>query len=174
MLDEMKDATTVYLKKWDDLIAKRKDKDFFHKLKPTSIAWKTTDISEFNNIFLSLRGLCDQIHLGWVHERWLASLHLKNINMPGNIKVIKLMQRRPTSTDAVGLDHLDFYFPSEEKIKSVLANEPLIKWTKEISNPYCNWYSIWFDHTEAKLRNNTVLEVCIAELEDTNEPIINT
>lgn len=174
MLEEVDKATAAYFKKWALLIESRANKDFFGSLKPTSIGWKTTDINEFNDVFLELRDQCDQIHLGWVNERWLASLHLKETSLPGGIQIIKLMQRRPNSTDPIGLDHLDFYAKSEEEIKQVLASEPDLDATEESNNPLCHWHSIRFDGTEAKLRADTVFDVCIAELRQANGRIINT
>ncbi len=172
MLDEINQATVAYLKKWDGLVAKRQDQDFFQRLKPTSVAWKTTDLTDFNQKLLELMPLCDQVHLGWVNERWLASLHLKDSELPGGIKLIKLMQRRPGSTDPVGLDHLDFYAESEDEIKRILANETDLNAAEESNNPLCHWHSIRFDGTEAKLRADTVIEVCIAELAEVNQKIL--
>lgn len=165
----MNEATTVYLEKWRSLVEDRKNKDFFRQLKPTSVGWKTTDAREFNRLFLELRDHCDQIHLGWVNERWLASLHLKDTALPGGITIIKLMQRRPGSSDPVGLDHLDFHANSEDGIKSVLADEPDLSAAEESNNPLCHWHSIRFDGLEAKLRSGTVLDVCIAELKEVSK-----
>lgn len=171
MLEEISGAVTAYFKKWQQLVEKRQNQAFFKQLKPSSVGWKTTDIEEFNDIFLELREHCDQIHLGWVNERWLASLHLKDTELPGGIKIIKLMQRRPNSTDPVGLDHLDFYAPSEAEIVRVLAEEPDLATAEESNNPLCHWHSIRFDNTEAKLRADTVLDVCIAELKEANQSL---
>ncbi len=173
MLEEMTVATTDYLAKWEKFIESRQDKAFFRSVQPTSIGWKTTDLNEFNDVFLELRDYCNQIHFGWVNERWLASLHLKDINLPGGIQIIKLMQRRPNSTDPTGLDHLDFYADSEDKIKHVLSQESNLDSTEESNNPLCHWHSIRFDGSEAKLRADTVLDVCIAELHEANERIID-
>lgn len=171
MLEEITKATTSYLEKWDRLVEKRANKTFFQNLKPVSVGWKTTDLNEFNGIFLELREYCDQVHLGWVNERWLASMHLKDSKLPGDIEIIKLMQRRPNSTDPVGLDHFDFYHDSEEEIKQVLTSEADLDAAKESNNPLCHWHSIRFEDTEAKLRADTVIDVCIAELREVNKQI---
>jgi hypothetical protein len=110
--------------------------------------------------------------LGWVNERWLASLHLKDSELPGGIKILKLMQRRAGSTDPVGLDHLDFHAESEDEIKRILTNETDLNAAEESNNPLCHWHSIRFDDTEAKLRSDTVLDICIAELQEANRKII--
>lgn len=172
MLEKASHATAVYLKKWESLVENCENKDFFRQLKPTSIGWKTTDIEEFNNLFLELRDQCDQIHLGWVNERWLASLHLKDAALPGGITIIKLMQRRPDSSDPVGLDHLDFHASSEEGIINVLAGETDLNIAEESNNPLCHWHSVRFDGQEAKLRSDTVLDVCIAELKEVSRILL--
>jgi hypothetical protein len=80
------------------------------------------------------------------------------------------MQRRPGSTDAVGLDHIDFMDMEETNTKAVLADESDLKWTEE-KNGLCQWTSVWFDGTEAKLRTGTVVDVCIDELEEVNSKL---
>ena len=169
MLEEINEAAITYFKKWEDLVAQRQNQDFFRGLKSTSVGWKTLDLADFNHKLLELMADCDQVHLGWVNERWLASLHLKDSELPGGIKIIKLMQRRPGSIDPVGLDHLDFYAESEAEIIRVLAEEKNLVAAEESNNPLCHWHSIQFDDTEAKLRADTVLDVCIAELKEINE-----
>jgi hypothetical protein len=171
MIDELNGAITDYRKKWDALIAKCNDKEFFKGLKPTSVAWKAVDIDDFDRRFLDLRAPCDQIHFGWVNERWLTTLHLKGAPLEWDIRLIKLMQRRPGSTDPVGLDHLDFLVPDTKEAEAMLTKEPVLKWTKEMNGEHCKWISVWFEGTEAKLRSDTVLDVCIAEMQDTNAAI---
>lgn len=173
MLSEIDEAITEYFAKWDSLIAQRQSRNFFLKLKPTSVGWKTVNLADFNQRLLELMEECDQVHLGWVNERWLASLHLKDSPLPRGIKIIKLMQRRPGSTDSIGLDHLDFYAESEDEIKRFLEEETDLDEAEESNNPLCHWHSIRFDDTEAKLRADTVIGVCIAELQEVNESLTN-
>lgn len=170
MFDELNRAIDEYMGKWSALVAKRKNKEFFERLKPTSVGWKTTDLAEFDRLFNEWRDACDQIHIGRLNDRWLASLHLKDSKLHGDIELIKLMQRRPNSTDAVGLDHLDFFDAEETNTIAVLAEESDLK-TSEETNNLCKWTSIWFDGTEAKLRDETVFDVAIAELEVINNKI---
>jgi hypothetical protein len=172
MIDELNKALKDYQVKWETLVATRSDKPFFEGLKTTAVAWKTTDLAEFDRIFAELREKCDQIHLGWINERWLGTLHLREGELEGGVKIIKLMQRRPGSTDDVGLDHVDFYSPQVKGAEGILKDEPDLKWTPE-NNGHCNWISIWFDNTEAKLRTGTTIDVCIKELEEINKQIID-
>jgi hypothetical protein len=168
MIDELNQAIEAYHAKWHDLTMGRKDKAFFERLKPIAVAWKVEDLSDFDRRITSLRDACDQIHFGWLDERWLATLHLKQPALRENISVIKIMQRRPGSTDAVGLDHVDFLLPDDTDAMAVLNSEPNLTWTNETSGTYCKWLSLWFANTEAKLRTKglTTPDVCIRELEE--------
>ena len=173
MIDELHQAITTYQAKWQAHISKRKNKAFFEHLMPTAVAWKTEDIADFDARFIQLRDVSDQIHIGWVNERWLATFHLREATLPEGLTVIKLMQRRTGSTDAVGLDHLDFYFnPDVFKAKEVLAAEPDLTWNEEINGEHCKWLSVWFEGSEAKIRSDTVLDVCIDEMKDIRGQIV--
>lgn len=168
MIDELAKALQQYQKKWDALVADRKNKPFFESLKPTSVAWKTQDLADYDAKMAELRDLCDQIFVVWMNERWIAKLHLKDQSLPMNLRIIKLMQRRPHSTDAVGLDHVDFYTP--DAIEPVLQKEPNLKWNFERNN--AEWYSVWFEAGEAKVRNDTICKVCADELLETEKAIL--
>src|SRR2546430_7355210 len=104
MIDELNKALDVFRGKWDELIEGRKNRAFFKRLKPTAVGWKTTDLAEFDQRFAALRGLSDQVHLGWMNDRWIAIFHLKEEELAWGVSLVKLMQRRPNSTDKVGLD----------------------------------------------------------------------
>lgn len=175
MIDELQQAVTAYHKKWHALVDKRKNKAFFERLVPTSAAWKTKDLEDFNSRFMQLREVSDQVHLGWVNERWLATFHLREADLIGSAAVIKLMQRRHGSTDAIGLDHFDFYFdPSTYTAKEVLTLEPDLTWNEEANGEHCKWLSIWFEGTEAKIRSDTVVDVCIDEMKDIRRKILGS
>lgn len=171
MFDEYNAALETYEQKWQKLVADRQNQSFFEALKPTSIGWKVADLQEFNERFMALRDQSDQVHMGWINERWLATFHLKDESLASGITLVKLMQRRPGSTDAAGLDHLDYFIPTDDDAKAVLAAEPDIQWTEERNGEHCKWLSVWFDGAEAKLRRDTVLEVCADELMDCHAAI---
>jgi hypothetical protein len=171
MIDELNQAVEEYQKKWRAFLAARSNKTFFEGLQPTSVGWKTTDLADFDQRFAELREQADQIHIGWINERWLATLHLRGTTISGGIQLVKLMQRRPGSSDATGLDHVDFYSSEVANAGSVLTAEPNLKWSHE-ENGLCKWTSLWFAGTEAKLRTGTTLDVCVAELQEVNRHIL--
>lgn len=168
MIDELSTAITDYKTKWEALVAERSDRVFFESLKPTSVAWKTEDLADYDARMAELRDLCDQIYVVWMNERWIAKLHLKEGVLPWNLRVIKLMQRRPGSTDTVGLDHVDFYTTKE--VEPILKKESNLKWNFEKNS--CQWHSVWFAAGEAKLRNDTICGVCANELLETEKEIL--
>jgi len=164
MFEEISTAIDIYQAKWQKLVEARKDKAFFQNLRPTAVGWKTQDFAELQRRSHELATACDQIHSGWLNERWLVTMHLREQKLGLGIELVKLMQRRPESKDAVGLDHLDFLIPQGIDIKTVLAQEPGLKWTEEKNGDFCQWISVWFEGTEAKLRMDTTFDVGAAEL----------
>ncbi|HSD56347.1 MAG TPA: hypothetical protein VLA92_04295 [Candidatus Saccharimonadales bacterium] len=174
MFHELTKAVNVYETNWKTLVAGRANREFFETFVPTAVGWKTIDQTDFDKRFAELRELSDQIHLGWVNNRWLATFHLKDTSLPMNIRLVKLMQRRPSSEDATGLDHVDFAFrPERSSLKERLAEEPSLKWDEETNGDHCKWISIWFADTEAKVRSDTVLDVCAAEMKDLEKEILS-
>ena len=170
MLDELNAAITTYQAAWHQLIAARKNKAFFEKLQPTAVCFKFASIADIEERLAALREHADHIHWGWINERWLVTVHLRDQQLAEGVQIVKLYQRRPGSTDALGLDHMDFYTPDIDE--DILADEPELKWSHESNGEHCSWISIWFDQTEAKLRTHTTFEVCAQELQAVNDTIV--
>lgn len=171
MLRELNTAIEAYAAKWQKLIGTSQNKSFFQQLKPTSVAWKAEDLADFDERFSQLRDLSDHIHIAWLNNRWLATMHLRDQKLGLDIEVVKLMQRRPGSSDATKLDHMDFLIPENVDAKTILAAESGLEWTEEKNGDFCTWISLWFDGTEAKLRTDTTVGVVIAELQAVDQKI---
>ncbi|HEV2403053.1 MAG TPA: hypothetical protein VGS08_02530 [Candidatus Saccharimonadales bacterium] len=165
MFDELNQAIARYRQKWTTLIEGRHDRQFFNALRPTAVAWKTTDRAEYDKLFHQWHDACDYIFETWMNGRYVAKMHLKDGRLDWGIEIIKLMQRRPASTDPVGLDHVDFYTVNTVAVAAMQSKEADLKWTDEV-NGICRWTSLWFEDTEAKLRNDTVMNVGVAELQE--------
>jgi hypothetical protein len=170
LFDELCNGMETFHDKWHAFINARENKAFFESLRPTAVAWKVFDRAELDRCVANIRGMCDQIHYGWANERWLVSLHLKDDVLSGNVSIVKLMERRPGSTDPVGFDHVDFIL-AEGDVKTILAKEKDLKWTEERNGEHCKWLSLWFYGTEAKLRTDTVLQVCADEMLDVQKRV---
>jgi len=173
-VDELNTAINDYWTKWQALVATCTNQAFFNDLMPTAIGWKTENLTEFDQRFVALRDLSDQIHLGWINERWVATFHLRGDALAQGITIVKLMQRRPGSTDAIGLDHVDFYVnPAIAPAVEMVSAEPNLKWSEEHNGDCSKWISVWFADTEAKLRSDTVVEVCIQEMEAIDKAVLD-
>ena len=172
MFDDVNAAIEAYQTKWQAFVAQRRNKEFFERLQCVGLGWKVADLAEYDRLFAQWRGACDHINQVWLNDRWIATLHLKDAKLYGDIEVIKLMQRRPDSSDTLGLDHLDFYDSEVVNTTTVLAEESGVKWTEE-RNGIAEWVSIWFDGAEAKLRARTVWEIIGQETHDLNRDILH-
>lgn len=138
---------------------------------PSTVGWKTKDINEFTQTLSQLlsSGSADQCHEGWVDKRYIASIvFFKPIF--NNVYVLKLMQRRPNSTDPVGLDHVDFYVDDLGKVEKEFQKIKLGNWDYE-SNESHRWISLRYDKTEAKFVDHLVLDVCVQELRQASQKI---
>jgi len=171
MLDELNTAIDAYQAKWQAFEAERRDPMMLEQAKPTSVGWKTEDLADFDRRFALVREYCQQVHLVWLNDRWIATMLLRQDKLHWGIGIVKLMQRRPNSTDAIGLDHIDFYAPAVTNAQTLLAQEADLKATDE-ANGLCKWTSLWFADTEAKLRRETTLAVCVAELHEADERVL--
>lgn len=170
MIEELNDAITDYNAKWKSLVEMRRDRQFFADLHPTAVAWKTVDRTEYDKIFAELHELADLVTENWWDGRWIAMVHLREIKLTSDIEVVKLMQRRPNSKDATGIDHVDFYHPNVAKADDILIGEPNLNWSHETGG-LTKWTSVWFAGTEAKLRTHTIIDSCIRDLTAANERI---
>jgi len=176
MNQEYSAALKGYMQKWDQLVAARHDASFFGNLQATAFGWKVQDRAEYTQRVAALHDQAEHIVETWMNGRWIAKLQLRDGSATNGIHIIKIMERRPNSTDAVGLDHIDFYAPVEtEQIEAVLRAESNLQWTREsndIIEGY-DWLSIWFDGTEAKLKHDTVLDIVAAELVQLSQRLVN-
>ncbi len=174
MIDELNKALQTYQQSWQKLIDTRTNRAFFEGLKPVAVGWKTVDRTEYNKLLAELHDQSETIVEKWMNGRWIAKVHLKDAKLANGCELIKLMERRPGSTDATGLDHVDFYSPEIAGAEPLLKQETDLKWTWESNDVIegFDWISVWFEGTEAKLKSDTVLDIVQAELKQLNEHII--
>lgn len=168
MLDELNTAINDYWTKWQALVAARQNKTFFESLKPTAAAWKVADRAEYDRMCGELHDQSDHIIETWMNGRWVAKFLLRDAELNGGIKIVKVMQRRPGSDDPLGFDHVDFYGPSLVETEEVLTQEKNLNWTRESNDSLegYGWLSVWFEGgPEAKLRDDTVIDIITIELQ---------
>jgi hypothetical protein len=165
MIDEINKAIVAYQAKWRALCATRKNRQFFDGLTPTSVGWKVKATSDFDHAVTELRSLCDEIVLVRMNNRWVAKLILRDNLLAWDVPIIKILQLRPGSSDATGMDHIDFYSQlAEPEVEKMLAAED-IHWSHEANRPDYTWASIWFDGTEAKIKNYTIVDIYTRQLD---------
>lgn len=165
-------AYSEYLEKWQRMVTARHNKTFFEQLKPVALGWKVADKESYIALYTEHHDSCERIVETWMNGRWIAKLYLKQDSAVNGVRIVKLMERRPGSDDALGLDHVDFYSRSQD-IRQVLEQEPDLEWTLE-SNDVIDkyeWLSVWFENTEAKIKSDTVLDIIIKELEEVNNTV---
>jgi len=174
MLDQYNTALTEYFIKWGAVQSNAANPEFFDNLKAVAVGWKTEDKAEYDRLVAELHDACDHIVEVWMNGRWIAKLHLKDDKLTGGISIIKIMQRRPGSSDAIGLDHVDFYTPEADNGEQAVSQNPKLKWTIETNDVLDDykWVSIWFADTEAKIKHSTVLNNIIQELQILNDEIL--
>ena len=173
MIDELNQAIEAFQSRWRILTDGRTNRQFFENLRPVAVTLKVADEAAFDQKFLELKSTCDQMHAGWLDERWLGMGRLRGQKLAWDISVVKLYQRRPNSKDALGLDHIDFLVPKGVDAKTALEAEPNLNWTEE-KGDYADWLSIWFDGgPEAKLRapGKTTLDAILAELTEVRNEV---
>lgn len=163
-MNDYNQALQNYFEAWSELVVGAQNQRFFEALRPSAFGWKVANRTELEERFNALKDGCDYAYWGWINERWIVTMHLREGAFSQNIKVIKLMERRPASSDRTGLDHVDFMVKDMTATGDILTKEDM-QWTYETDNPFVNWYSIWFADTEAKIRDKSVISVCIDELE---------
>lgn len=167
MIDEVNTRLADYFNAWKTLVGERQDKELFASLKPVAVGWKVADEAEYAKLYAELRGRCDRIVETWMNGRWIAKMHLKDTKLEDGITIVKLMQRRPGSSDALGLDHVDFYSPAVDGAEAILKQEKGLEWSWENNDVVegYDWISVWFAGTEAKLKSSTVIDIVIRELQ---------
>jgi hypothetical protein len=172
MLDQITGELNTYTQKWNALIGRVQNKSFFEALKPVAVGWKVADRTEYDKLYAEIHDQCDRTIETWMNGRWVAKMHLKDASLTGGIEIIKIMERRPGSTDALGLDHVDYY-SEDSHIQQALEAESDIKWSVESNDVIAGyeWLSVWFDNTEAKIKSDTVLDIIVKELEEINDHI---
>lgn len=166
MLDNISVALGDYFATWHRMI----DGTSLVAARPDAVGWKVADEAEYQKIYQELRAHCEIVVETWMNGRWIAKMHLKDQSLQQDIAIIKLMQRRPGSDDALGLDHVDFICDDMEAVAKEL-DQGTIKhsWeTNDVVDDY-RWLSVWFAGTEAKVKEYGVVDIVIKELQETKK-----
>lgn len=131
--------------------------------RPTTLSWKVADKAELFTCLEDNAAHIEQVHIGTVNDRYIASAALKQ-PFEG-LPILKILERRPGSTDPLGLDSIDYLIKDKEKVFTLLEQAGAA--IERQHNDVHDWLSLRFGDRkqyEAKFTDHLVLEVAIKEL----------
>lgn len=162
-----------YFAKWDEYVARMGLFAIADKMRPVAIGWRVGSRAEYRRVMSVLDNFALQMHSVSVGKRKFATVIL-NEPLSRGITVIKVIERRAGSRDAVGLDHVDFYLPMIEGIAEMLERGEA-NWRRQGNDTYKR-ISVRFGPEslfEAKIIDHTVLNIAADELNYASQKILN-
>lgn len=157
---------------WQELMYEYELDDFATYATPTTVSWKVADKGQLYADLGLIAKETEQVHIGTVNERFIASALLHE-PLETTMWIIKILERRPGSIDKLGLDSVDYLVKDIEQTYSGLRQAGL-RAIKE-SNDMHSWLSLRFgenEEFEAKFTDHLVLQVAQAELKLSEAAII--
>lgn len=169
----LQEQLEVYDAEWQELIERLALQALSSEIKASSVGWKVDGVEAFGNILGQLLMEFPQVHVGPVNDvRLIGSIILPSY-IYREARVLKLMQRRPGSTDPLGLDHVDFTVRDLAATQTILTASG-VQVTPEQNDSH-SWLSVRFgneNRQEAKFVDHNVIEVCIQELKETRDKLV--
>lgn len=162
-----------YFLKWEEYVARMGMFSIAEKMRPVAVGWKVSSRVEYRRVMSVLDNYASQIHSVSVGKRKIATV-LLNDQLNRGINVIKVIERREGSRDAVGLDHVDFYLPIIDGIAEMLERNEA-NWRRQGGDNYKR-LSVRFGPEstyEAKIIDHTVLNIAADELNYAGQKILN-
>lgn len=133
------------------------------EVRATTFSWKVADKPALFTCLEANADHIEQLHIGTVNGRFIASavLHEPYEAMP----IMKILERRQGSADPLGLDSIDYITDDRDRVFRMLQDAGA---SVELqSNDLHDWLSLRFgEHLqyEAKFNDSLVLKVSIEEL----------
>lgn len=158
-------ALDEYETAWQNFIKVNNLNEWASAIKTNTISWKVADKATLFENLEQLADLTEQVHIGTVNNRFIASIVLHEPTWQ-SVKIIKILERRAGSADSLGLDSIDFLVSNTEEAFKALQKVKGGEIQKE-NNDMHAWLSLRFgenEEFEAKLVDHTVLAVAIKEL----------
>ena len=162
-----------YFMRWYEYVSRRGLFSISDNLRPVAVGWKVGNRTEYRRVMSVLDNYASQIHSVTVGKRKFATVILDK-PLSRNISVIKVIERREGSRDAVGLDHVDFYLPIIEGIAEMLERGQA-NWRRQGNDNYKR-ISVRFGPEslfEAKIIDHTVLNMAADELNYASQKILS-
>lgn len=159
---------------WEQLVA-RNDLQTFEQLAiPTTISWKVDGHKALFNNLEQLAAQTEQVHIGTVNNRFIASVVL--LEPYRDIRLIKILERRAGSSDLLGLDSIDHLVENVTAVSEQLAKAVDCTLQKEHNDRH-NWLSLRFGSNrefEAKFTDHLVLQVAQKEMSQAEKEILSS
>jgi hypothetical protein len=162
--ETLKKALEDYNAAWKAFLVVRHLETLEHTAVPNTISWKVADKADLFAVLESLKTDAEQMHVGTVNDRLIASVVLHKPY--DGMSIVKILERRPGSDDPLGLDSLDYMVKDPEHTYELLkdAEAHIVKESNEVHD----WLSLRFGKNlefEAKFVDHLVLAVAIKEME---------
>jgi len=132
------------------------------RAKPTTISWKVAGKDDLFKNLEFLKDNTEQVHIGTVNNRFIASVAL--LNSVHGMYIIKILERRPGSHDPLGLDSIDYLVDDIDEAYTLIKDLGAVRENNEVHE----WLSLRFGESkefEAKITDHLVLEVAIKEMQ---------
>jgi hypothetical protein len=163
--DSLKIALANYQKAWKAFIVINHFESIEPTWRPAAISWKVEHkVALYGNLRL-IGDQAEQIHIGTINDRFIAMAVLKK--KFADVRIIKLLERRPGSSDLLGLDSLDYYVEDLEGTYDLLKAAGAR--VEKQHNDWHEWLSLRFGKNheyEAKFLDHPLLDIAIQELTD--------
>jgi len=159
---------------WRQLIEDNDLQVFADSVMPVTISWKVSDKKTLFENLEKLASQTEQVHIGTVNGRFIASIVLHE---PVNgMQIVKVLERRAGSDDPLGLDSIDYLVENTDSAFDILSKVTNGTVQKE-HNDMHEWLSLRFGEDaqyEAKFVDHLVLAVAQKELAQREEEILGS
>jgi hypothetical protein len=162
--DLLKTSLVSYEKAWKAFIVINHFESIESSWQRVAISWKVEHkVALYGNLRL-IGDQAEQIHIGTINDRFIAMAILKKPY--ADLRMIKILERRPGSQDPLGLDSVDYRVDDLEKTYELLkaAGAHVVKEHNDVHA----WLSLRFGKNheyEAKFIDHYLVDVAISELE---------
>jgi hypothetical protein len=167
------EAYKGYQAAWTAFLKAYKLQSLEHFAKPTTFSWKVADKAELYKNLVATANITEQVHIGTVNGRFIASSVLTT-PIENDLYILKILERRFGSSDPLGLDSLDFLCRDSSAVMKMLKSAGANAVPEH--NDMHSWISLRFgdkNQYEAKFTDHLVLSVAIKEMHQAEEKLVS-
>ncbi|GEM_PF-2189044 len=149
---------------WQSLLATPELQKVGELLVATTLSWKVANRTTLFDVLESNAAEIEQVHIGTVNDRYIASATLREPF--SGLPILKILERRSGSEDPLGLDSVDYLTDDLDGVFTSFHAAGL-HIVREHNDMHA-WLSLRFgeaDEFEAKITDHLVLDVGVKELQ---------